>query len=593
MGFFNKYPYTDFHELNLDWILSEITRIATEWVSYQNEMNQKYNSLDEAFTALKNHVDTFFAELDLQEEVNIKLNRMAADGTLSALINPIIIPLVTTYTAPIFVNSVSDMDDITRIYVLTSSGHIYYYDVDAGAFVDSGRAYGLTNNSVGTQQLQNESVTYNKLANNVRNVEAITGGNIDLTGDIVTLTITSLVASGYGFTGIASPQTVNVAGNKPCYIGFRPTTKTFEMYVGALYQYDGIVIAYVRSDLNILVPFIDNVDKTFNGNNIDAKSISFITGTLPVVYDFTSETMTIPANTVIRTQLSTRTLSAPVVVSLTPAFGNILFDTITGNITASSSTKIPNTSLIIGWYWKARNHAEWFFGKYSIITKYENGLIQTVKPTTAIFGDSIVAGAGSGVICYLDILYREYGITIHNYGIGGCGYVTKTPEGTTHRIGNGEIGRASEQLVSRDYDVITYLNEKLSTIPDVFVAVMCGVNDWSKNVSIEDFRTAIENVVDAISAAGKIPVLIAPIRKDGFNSLGFTLTDYANVIKEVASNKTAAFIDAHNDTVFCSGLSSSTLLYDAAGTHPSETGGVALATILATGLSRIGVVLPK
>ena len=23
-NFFNKYPYTDFHELNLDWILSQI-----------------------------------------------------------------------------------------------------------------------------------------------------------------------------------------------------------------------------------------------------------------------------------------------------------------------------------------------------------------------------------------------------------------------------------------------------------------------------------------------------------------------------------------------------------------------------------------
>lgn len=29
-GFENKYPYTDFHELNLDWILENVKRIADE-----------------------------------------------------------------------------------------------------------------------------------------------------------------------------------------------------------------------------------------------------------------------------------------------------------------------------------------------------------------------------------------------------------------------------------------------------------------------------------------------------------------------------------------------------------------------------------
>lgn len=29
-GFENKYPYTDFHELNLDWVLENVKRIADE-----------------------------------------------------------------------------------------------------------------------------------------------------------------------------------------------------------------------------------------------------------------------------------------------------------------------------------------------------------------------------------------------------------------------------------------------------------------------------------------------------------------------------------------------------------------------------------
>lgn len=30
MGFFDKYPYTDFHELNLDWVLNHFKDFITE-----------------------------------------------------------------------------------------------------------------------------------------------------------------------------------------------------------------------------------------------------------------------------------------------------------------------------------------------------------------------------------------------------------------------------------------------------------------------------------------------------------------------------------------------------------------------------------
>ena len=35
MGFFNKYPYSDFHELNLDWVLSMLKEMDKEWDEFQ------------------------------------------------------------------------------------------------------------------------------------------------------------------------------------------------------------------------------------------------------------------------------------------------------------------------------------------------------------------------------------------------------------------------------------------------------------------------------------------------------------------------------------------------------------------------------
>lgn len=99
----NKYPYTDFHELNLDWFLAQFKILTDAWdaqkVDYEqfktdvttefNTLSGKFDTLEDAFNDLKSYIETYFDDLDLQEEVNIKLNQMASDGTLSALIQPL------------------------------------------------------------------------------------------------------------------------------------------------------------------------------------------------------------------------------------------------------------------------------------------------------------------------------------------------------------------------------------------------------------------------------------------------------------------------------------------------------------------------
>lgn len=86
MGFINKYPYTDFHELNLDWFLEEFKKVT-----------DKVTTLDETVQQFTDFVTNYFDNLDVQQEVNAKLDQMAADGTLAGILQP----MFDTYTAAI------------------------------------------------------------------------------------------------------------------------------------------------------------------------------------------------------------------------------------------------------------------------------------------------------------------------------------------------------------------------------------------------------------------------------------------------------------------------------------------------------------
>ena len=86
MSFLNKYPYTDFHELNLDWFLEEFKKVMT-----------KVEDLDTTVQQFTDFVTNYFDNLDVQQEINEKLNQMVLDGTISSLLAPIVATYMTDY----------------------------------------------------------------------------------------------------------------------------------------------------------------------------------------------------------------------------------------------------------------------------------------------------------------------------------------------------------------------------------------------------------------------------------------------------------------------------------------------------------------
>lgn len=90
-------PYTNFHELNIDWFLNEFNKVLAEW----SAMNKRFSDLNAAFNDLRNYVHDYFNDLDVQEEIDNKLDSMAKDGSLYDIIRKYTDPIVNGQDAKI------------------------------------------------------------------------------------------------------------------------------------------------------------------------------------------------------------------------------------------------------------------------------------------------------------------------------------------------------------------------------------------------------------------------------------------------------------------------------------------------------------
>lgn len=119
---FNNFPYTDAHELNLDWIIKKQKATAVE-------AEEALNTANEA----NNKVDNFLDNLDLQDEVNTKLDQMEESGELGTIIsqyipqeNVIIITASYGETEPVGVIIDPFTAQVKRRLEYNSNRKVYY-----------------------------------------------------------------------------------------------------------------------------------------------------------------------------------------------------------------------------------------------------------------------------------------------------------------------------------------------------------------------------------------------------------------------------------------------------------------------------------
>ena len=135
-----SFPYIeeDFDALTNYELFCKVTEYLNDILTSQNNVIDNFNEINADWLETKAYIDDYFDNLDVQEEIDNKLDEMATDGSLSDLIRP----LINAVMPALVVSSTAAMTDTNRSYILSSNSHVYQYQNDS--WVDTGIVYGST-----------------------------------------------------------------------------------------------------------------------------------------------------------------------------------------------------------------------------------------------------------------------------------------------------------------------------------------------------------------------------------------------------------------------------------------------------------------
>lgn len=237
---------------------------------------------------------------------------------------------------------------------------------------------------------------------------------------------------------------------------------------------------------------------------------------------------------------------------------------------------------IIGYWW---DYTCYIIG-CNVVTVYPNNYGKT-RYSTAIFGDSIVAGVHSNGLPfhYYDTRFGHH--YNKNYGIGSTGYTLSTSENIN--CGTGNIGMADMIQQSGNNDVLSNFKAHESKIKSTdAIIIFAGTNDFGSGVDLDTFETALRNCYDYIMSNHTNPLIVCtPIhRQNEKNSNGEWLETYVDKIKTVCKSMSIPVIDFFNEVQIHPGRIGWRKKYIPDGLHPNENGSQLIGTVFGNALDK-------
>ena len=232
-----------------------------------NELGLNAEALTEGYNSLVDYVNNYFDNLDVQDEINQKLDELTEDGTLSNLISAYIQPRINAQNenienfenevtntlnnynnrisaiasgSPLKATSISEMTNTNRIYVNTTDGNWYYYDGSSwqigGTYQSSGIADG--------------SITFLSLDSNLKG-----NFNFDLGENLVSQQLNSVYYSKDANTGKIKSTNAN---NYSSYIYPLEAGKNYFFVGFNRYGLSGLLIADSEDNVIYQSPVTDS-----------------------------------------------------------------------------------------------------------------------------------------------------------------------------------------------------------------------------------------------------------------------------------------------------------------------------------------------
>lgn len=106
--------------------------VNNEVSTFESNMTTSFNTLSDNFTALETYVNNYFNNLDVQTEIDNKLDEMVENGIFDNLIESQVIPEITN-----FMDSYAEVDAINNGTILDSSTNVFAWTFPSGFNADN------------------------------------------------------------------------------------------------------------------------------------------------------------------------------------------------------------------------------------------------------------------------------------------------------------------------------------------------------------------------------------------------------------------------------------------------------------------------
>lgn len=266
-----NFPFieADFDALTEWQLFCKIGKEINKIIDSQNIVGEQAETLTNAFNNLKNYVDNFFEKLDVQEEINNKLNEMVEDGTFQSLIDGYT-------TIPELTNRVNNLE------IQNSGKYIFIGDSYIAQLENNSWAHKLANKlklTKGNYYIFGEGgAGFNKLGNQNHNFLTLLQSNVSKISNVNEISHI-IVGGGYNDQENTSQETLE--GTIQAFINYCKTTfPNAKVYIGefgwtmrhdfvnARNRINTIVIPAYKNCHNYGGIYLSNVELCFRNKNL-------------------------------------------------------------------------------------------------------------------------------------------------------------------------------------------------------------------------------------------------------------------------------------------------------------------------------------